>query len=465
MQIPILFGNRTDEGPDFRTSYPRNLVPVPKDQGISKGYLRPADGIELHGTGPGIDRGSIVWRGTCYRVMGSKLVSVAADGTVTQLATIPGTGQVRFDYSFDVLIIGANRSLYYWDTSLTQVTDPDLGTVIDVLWVDGYTMTTDGEYLVVTDLNDRTSVNPLKYGSSEADPDRVMALLKIRNEVHALNRYTIEQFNNIGGTLFPFERNEGAQLQKGVLGTHCAAVFMNAIAFLGSGRKEAPGIWLGLNGSTTPLSTAEIDTVLMGYTEAELAASVMEVRTFKKHDLLYLHLPDQCLVYDAAATKALQHPVWYTLTSSIVGNSTYRARNFVWCYDKWLCGDPTSASLGVIVDTISSHYGDTVGWEFGTTFLYNEGRGAIVHQLELVALPGRVPLGANPVVWTSYSEDGETWSEEFDCPAGVQGQRLQRLTWLDQGYMEHWRALRFRGTSDCHVAFARLEAQLEPLNA
>ena len=45
MQIPILNGIYTDNDSDFRTSYPRNMIPVPKAQGMSAGYLRPADGI------------------------------------------------------------------------------------------------------------------------------------------------------------------------------------------------------------------------------------------------------------------------------------------------------------------------------------------------------------------------------------------------------------------------------------
>ena len=44
MQIPILNGIFTDSAADFRTSYPVNMVPVPKQTGISSGYLRPAEG-------------------------------------------------------------------------------------------------------------------------------------------------------------------------------------------------------------------------------------------------------------------------------------------------------------------------------------------------------------------------------------------------------------------------------------
>ena len=57
MQIPILNGIYTDGVADFRVSYPVNLVPVPKEHGISKGYLRPAEGAVANGEGPGISRG------------------------------------------------------------------------------------------------------------------------------------------------------------------------------------------------------------------------------------------------------------------------------------------------------------------------------------------------------------------------------------------------------------------------
>lgn len=465
MQIPILNGIYTDGVSDFRTSYPRNLIPVPKQQGVSEGYLRPAEGIVKLGDGPGIDRGGINWNGVCHRVMGTKLVRVDSDGSTYTLADVDGSGQVTLDYSFDRLAIASGGKLFYWDGStLTQVTDPDLGVVIDFVWVDGYFMTTDGKSLIVTELNNPLSVNPIKYGSSEADPDPVVGLIKLRNEVYALNRYTIEVFQNVGGDYFPFERIEGAQMMRGVIGTYGAAMFMESLAFLGSGRNEAPAIWMGNNSSTVKISTREIDELLLGYAEDQLAKAVMEVRVQKGHQSLYVHLPDQTLVYDGSASQAVQEPVWYTLTSSLVGNNTYRARNFVWCYDKWLCGDPSSNKHGFLVNNISSHYGEINGWEFGTIIVYNEGRGAIFHELELVALTGNTALGVDPVIWTSYTVDGRTWSQERARPAGRQGERLKRLTWLQQGFMRHWRCQKFRGTSDSHISIARLEATIEGMN-
>lgn len=675
MQIPILSGIVADAASEFRTKYPRNYVPVPKDQGISKGYLRPGEGIVQFGTGPGVDRGGVNWRGVCYRVMGTKLVSIAADGNTLTIGDVGDGGQCTLDYDADRLAVASGGRLYYWNgTTLTQVTDPDLGQVVDFMAIDGYFMTTDGTFLVVTELNDPAAVDPLKYGSAELDPDEIKRVLKLRNEASAVGRYTIENYTNVGGTGFPFQRNTGAQLHRGALGTYCACIFPgndvrpDGIAFLGSGRNESPAVWLGAQGTTAKLSTAEIDKVLKGYSEAQLSLAIVESRVDEGHAWLYVHLPAETWVYDANASAVLQEPVWFSLDSGSLAPSTYRARNFVWCYDKWLCGDPTSTSHGYLSGTTSAHLGTTVGWEFGTLIVYNEGRGAIFHGLELVGLPGtptpavaavppgyafysrnfddgllydlstrnaittivsgtlrlataalavgnvrfdavpnhtdgdatyntfvptvgdaagdvdfhflttywgtpgtqsmgygiqlmntqfRLIKGSNtdaapfasvpvsvshglsggaavtirvryetvtagkrirawlngallidftdpfpwvsgqvafrgfastdqtwifdnfsityntpgvigvdtldPVVWTSYSLDGRAWSREVPTRAGKLGQTEQRIAWRRQGKMNHWRMQKFRGTSDCRVPFARLEAQIEGL--
>jgi hypothetical protein len=465
VQIPILTGVYTDSSTDFRTAYPVNMAPVPMPQGISNGYLRPAEGLVSQGAGPGVDRGGIEWRGQCYRVMGPRLVRIAADGRLTDIGDVTSDGKLAtFDYSFDYLAIASAGRLYLYNgNTLRQVTDPDLGTVLDVVWVDGYFMTTDGEFLVVTELNDPFAIDPLKYGSAEADPDPVVALLKLRNEVYALNRHTIEVFDNVGGDNFPFARIEGGQIQKGCVGTRACCVFQETIAFLGSGRNEAPGVYLGTNSVARKISTAEIDRVLAEYSEAQLSEVLLEARNDRAHQYLYVHLSDQTLVFDAAATEALQQSAWFILTSSIEGLSRYRARNFVWCYDKWLCGDPGSNGYGYLTTDRADHYGNKVRWQFQTAILYNESRGAVVHSLELVCLPGYAVFGTDPVVTTSYSVDGQNWSQDRRLSLNGFGALNKRAVWHQQGFMRNWRIQRFQGTSDARLPVARLEASVEPL--
>ena len=72
-------------------------------------------------------------------------------------------------------------------------------------------------------------------------------------------------------------------------------------------------------------------------------------------------------------------------------------------------------------------------------------------------------FGDDPIIGTQYSLDGVTWSQEKTIKAGKSGERQKRLVWLQQGTMQNWRTQRFIGTSDAHLSFARLEAQIEPL--
>ena len=464
MQIPIISGIYSDAAGDFRTSLPRNMIPVPKQQGISNGYLRPAEGVELLATGSGGDRGGINWDGVLYRVMGTKLCSIAADGTPTEIGEVGGSGPVSMDYSADRLGIASDGKLWYWDgATLSYVTDPDIGTVNAVHWIAGYFMTTDGTSLITTDLADPASVNVLHYGSAEADPDRVQAVDELRNEAYAFGRYTVEVFQNIGGDGFPFERLESAQVGKGIIGTSAYCALGNTYAFTGSGRGEAPAVYMMVPGDVQKISTREIDTLLLAYSEAELSELVMETRVDKNHQHILIHLPDRCLVYDTIGSQAMGQPIWFQLDSGETEPAQYRARGLVWCYDQWNVADPVTGQIGRLTDAVSTHYGDAVGWDFSAGVLYNEGSGAIVHELELVCLPGRVALGADPVIWTSYSADGLTWSQERAAKAGKQGQTTKRIAWRTQGPLRHWRVQRFRGLSDCRISVARLEAQIEPL--
>jgi hypothetical protein len=466
MQVPILNGIYTSNAPDYRVSYPVNLQPIAGSSGISNGYLRPGYGLVNAAAGQGVDRGGIVWNGRHYRVSGASLVEVSSDGATATLGAVGHGGLVTFDYSFDSLAVAAGGLLYYWDGStLTQVTDPDLGNVIDFVWVDGYFFTTDGEFLVVTELNDPKSVNPLKYGSSEADPDPVKALLKLKNEVYALNRHTIEVFTNIGGDGFPFSRVEGAQIQKGAIGTHAACVFGDTIAFLGSGRNEAASIYLGVNSGAQKIASREVDRILSGYSESALSGVLLEQVAINGQVLLYVHLPDRCLVFDFSGTQAVGEPVWFVLTSATPAEeyARYKAWNHVYFNGKWWVGDPASSSFGCLSESVSSHWGENVRWEFGTGIAYNAGKGAIIHEMELAGLMGYVAFGSNPTIGTQYSVDGQTWSQVRQISAGRFGESQKRLVWMKNGHMRNWRIQRFVGDTRAHISMARLDVTVEPL--
>jgi hypothetical protein len=83
MRIPLVSGITADETAEFRTSYPVNLEIVPTDNKIAEAQFRAPSGAVPFTTGPGVDRGGIVWNDVMYRAMGTKLLSVDGSTAIT----------------------------------------------------------------------------------------------------------------------------------------------------------------------------------------------------------------------------------------------------------------------------------------------------------------------------------------------------------------------------------------------
>jgi hypothetical protein len=462
MQVQILNGIYRKPIPDLDVAYPINMMPVAEDSGISKGYLRSARGIH-RAASTGEDRGGYDWNGTHYRVIGTNLVQVDAAGVQSVMGDVGSGGPIRFAQSFDRLAVNSGDRLYYLkDGILTQVTDPDLGPVVSLIWVDGYFMTTDGTSLVVTELNDPTSIDPLKYGSSEADPDPVVGLLSLRGEVFALNRYTIEVFNNQGTTGFPFARSRGAQIPQGCVGPQAFAPFVETFAFVGSARNEQPGVRLAGAGQAIGISPKELDDELAALSDDELAS--IEVESLNDGGLreLLVHLPDKTWVYSWAASQKFDMPIWYCLAGGSGADERYPARGHVYTGGKWWCG--TADAIGWLDSSITTQFDVPAGYEFHTPLLYNAGTGAIVHELELVAVTGNTPVGEPASsVFVSWTDDGISYAQERAAPVGASGARNHRTVWRRLGRFRNWRSYRFRGVPNAPVAYPRLEAQVEGL--
>lgn len=464
MQIPLIAGAVTDPIGNFCAAYPTNLEPCIVESGISKGFLRSAPGIRALATGPGEDRGSILWNGALYRVMGTSLVRVTGS-TVTVLGDVGGSGPVSMDYSFDLLAIASGGNLFYWDgATLTQVTDPDLGTVLTVMWIDGYFMVTDGFTVAVTELNDPFSVDPLKYGSSEVDPDPIVGFRKVRGEAYFVNTNTIENMQNVGGNGFPFQRNPGGMIPKGATGTFAVCDYLETFAFVGCGRDEAASVYVAAPGSAASISTPQVDREIAALSDLERASIEIEAIVEENEQRLLIHLPEKTLVYSYQASKQAGSPVWHVLAGGTNADEQYPARHFTLAAGRWV-GGSADGEVGYLDRSIETQFGQVAGWNFETLFLFNETRGAIVQALELVGVPGLAPFGEQATCFLSMTRDGRTWSQEWAISSGNFGQRGKRIQWRPKMMFRNYGAFRFRGANTAMVSWARLEAQIESLRA
>lgn len=457
-QVSIQSGVRVRDGA-FEISHPVNLHHKLKDTGVSKGELVSTRGALSLGTGPGIDRGGFNWNGVLYRAMGASFVRVAADGGVTTLGSIANDGlPVRFTAGFDRMAIASARLLYYYDgTTLVQVTDPDLGPVLDVAWIAGYFATTDGTDIVVTELNDPTSVDPLKYGSAELDPDGITGVFILNEDLAAVGRYTIQFFRNVGGLGFPFQNITGATIQQGAISAQAKCRIGDTLAFVGGGRDEPIGVYLVNQGTALRVSDEDIDRLLAECIDQ--TQIILEGRKFGDEQHLILHAGKVSAGLAMRATTEANALLWHRLTTD---GGAYRPRNAVYCYDQYNVGDVASAQLGVLRKDLTAHFGTEAGWQVDAGLLYGDNDGptlAFRVMLREVELTGQFPVGKSTPFF-SMTRDGRTWSREISRP--LTGNPRERLIWRPNTDCGPLVGFRFRGYG--RYAFARCDATVEPLS-
>lgn len=450
-QLPIQSGVQVKDG-SLSIAHPLNLRHKILESGVSKGQLVAAPGAVIVGTGPGIDRGGISWREEHYRVMGSRLCKIAADGTVTDIGSVGGDVLAcRFAYGFDRLGIASGDALFYYDgTTLTQVTDTDLGRVVDLDWMDGYFITTDGTYVVVTQLSNPAAVDPLKYGSAEKDPDEVTGVATLNEDLVVFGTNSVQFFKNAGGNGFPFANVPGAMLSVGCISAIAKCKVAGTIAFAGSGREDPLGLYVIANGRAVRISDEIVDDALAAC--ADRSSIMLEARRFGDEQQLVAHvgLVSYCLSFGASEEAGAG--LWHRLESR---TGAYRPRNAVWVHGKHWVGDLSSATFGTLTEATAAHFGTEPGWSFDAGLLYNEGFGFILREVEIM---GQFPQSEGAVFF-AITRDGELWSREV--VRYMTGDRDNRALWRPNIRAGRLTGFRFRGFG--RVAISRCDAMAEPL--
>lgn len=453
--VPLLYGIGTKPTGNPEVILPLNLELVKKSTGEGEGYAIQTDGMVNFIEGNGVDRGGINWNGRYFRVSGTDLIEIYKDGTKVVRGTIPGDTLCRFDYSFDTLSISNGQNLYFYSNENKQqiASINDFGQVLDHKFMDGYFFTIDGANIVQSDLTDKTKANPLKYGSSELDPDNIVALQRIRGELYVINEYTTEVFNNVGGTNFVLARVNGAQSMVGCVGTHANAVLNDTLVQVGSSRGSAISIWALSRGDVKRISTKDIDYELNKLTETERRAIQLEVKLYFNGNKLLVHLPKFSYMYDS------DNGVWSQLQSNENG---YRARNLVLWESNWHCGDTQSNYLGILDENVKSHFGDKVDYQLVTMLLDNAGDKMILHQVNLLISTSN--SSEESTIGMSVSKDNGTTYSAIRYKNIHPGKRDQQPIWVKMGMFKTNMTIKFTWNSDAVLVVKKLLVALETLS-
>jgi hypothetical protein len=253
MKVPIISGDKVDGAGqvDYRDALPVNFTAVSRETLGSPGYLLSHSGLTEFATGEGKDRGGN-WNERLkkhLRISGERLIEVNADGTTDVIGTVTGSDTATMSaYSFNTQAIVADGQYYLYDgTTFEKVNDPDVGSPIDVCWIDFYYFFTDGERLYHTDLVEdpnnpgqkipvESSISPQTFATAEFSPDPTLGVAKTSdNLVAVFNRYTTEWFIDRAQDNFAFSRLQQRSVKCGIVGTHCKVEMEGRFYVLGGG--------------------------------------------------------------------------------------------------------------------------------------------------------------------------------------------------------------------------------------
>ena len=458
--ITLIKGDKVGIETDYRDALPVNMYPVKKDVLGAKGYMIGYPGLKKLSDGSGIDRGGNYNErfSDQYRVSGTKLISVSGVGIVVELGDVPGASQARLIdfYSFNTQGIIADGKFFLYDPvgGFQEVTDSDLGSPIDGVWVDGYYFMTDGEYLFHTDLADETAIDPLKFATAEFMPDPSLGLAKTQdNKVMVFGRYSLEYFINVATDNFAFQRVETRAQKIGIVATHAKCESGGKFYITGGYRDSAVAVYIIGIGSSIKVSTREIDKIIAKYTEPELSDMRIESRTENDVTFVLVHLPEETLCFNESIAASFGKEIAWSILKTGTGDASYRGINGVFDARSggWVYGDKLSSNVGILDNDISTQYDAIAEWILFTPFIDLETFS--IDEIEMETIPGHTTT-LDATVAVSITYDGVSYGKEYWMQYGEPSEYEQRFIMRRLGICNDWLGFKFRGASKSRMAFA-----------
>ena len=311
-------------------------------------------------------------------------------------------------------------------------------------------------------LRDGTDYTATDFISAEADPDSLVAMFILNNEVIALGSETFEPYQNIGGSGFPFQRVAGGVQPKGLDSKFAIVEVNDLMIFLGSSVRETPAIWISNGETPEKLSTTAIDNEIAKYSDTTISNTYAFKYSQSGAQFAGFTFPDEeTFIYDFTSRE------WHT-RESVDGVGTiipYRLSSIMDAYGVLLVADAISTKVGVLKRTTFTEFVEIMRRRFVTPQLDNEGEPFWIDALELWGEHGvglTTGQGSDPQVVMSFSTDGgRTFNNRISRDWGKIGEYDKRSIWNSLGRIPREICFKFEVSDPIKWVFSKVEAILE----
>lgn len=426
-------------------------------------------------SGPG--RGWLIFQGELHSVQGTNFVKIDSNGVITVLGVVAGTSRCFLAENGEtVAITDPDGASYFYGTDIgvLEINQTNFGAsglvfegygqVTSVVEKDSFFIFTNNDLFFISrpvTVNKGREFDALDFGTAEISTDQVVSALVVRNELHITGTRTIELYQEVDTPDFPYQRINGAHVEKGVFGRYSVIDFNNTYAYIGGSAFESPSIWLGTSGSAVKISNDAIDTLLKNYSDEQLKQVLGWTYSFNGHFFAGWNLPDTTIVYDATSTQQSGRSLWHERKTA---GSTWIPNNFINVYGKILCQNSVDGKIGQVSDSVYSEFDSPVNRFFVTGYTHNQGKRILIKSIELFYEQGTAELpSTKDIVSLEISFDGgKKYQSRGLRNLGLPGDTSKRVVWRQQGLVEDDFKLRFSTTSKQKLIFEKVVMNVNP---
>lgn len=399
-----------------------------------------------------------------YVVCGVRLYKINTSKVVTLVGTMgvaPNIVQMT-ENGIQVTILTSSGISYYYDEdtdTFAQITDPNYFLASSVCTINGYTIFSRREtgQFFMSDLRDTTTYPALYIATAESLSDNIVRVAAFNSQLYIFGERSLEIWQNTGVGDPPFERINGANIQRGSAATLSVAISAFGIVWLGDDKI----VYATTSYSPERISTFGIENII------EEMESVSDANCFMYtqggHIFYVMNFPtdQRTLVYDVTTKLWSERGSFNngaTMQTNWACSLAARFDNLV------IVNGRTAGRLYYLDLNTYDEDGQEVLAEIVTSLTYKDYNQFSISNLVIVMDSG-VGLeypdqGYDPKVMFSFSIDGgKTWIDRADASIGKIGKYRQRINWTNLGSAREF-IFRFRVSDPVKRSFLGAYVQI-----
>jgi hypothetical protein len=429
--------------PNFAADRCINLYPETSETGTgrSKAMLVGTPGLATFTTGlAGAVRG--LWAGgpnLCMCVAGSKLYSIAADGTATLLGDVGDDGKPvqMFGTQAELFIVSAGKGWRWGGAGVQPVYYKDTSTQLNATagaFLDGHFLVVDPSESPIRFRHsapfDASVWDPLDFASKEGQADALVYMLSDHQDLWLFGSDTAEVWRNNYSSApetFPWERDPGAFIHYGNRAPWATVRMPYGVAWLsGDTRGTLFAVW-AQGYQPKRISTPAVEAAWASYTSPMDAEAYTYVEDGHFFWVITFPNDDATWVFDATTGLWHERARW---DGSQFRRDRTRGHAFV--HGKHLVGDFGSGTIYEMSLTIPSDAGTPIRRLRRAPYLVEEELRIYHHRFELL-----LEVSAASDVTLQWSDDGaKTFTPGKTVSTGPPAND-QRVIWRRLGEARH----------------------------